>query len=69
MLIFSFIGHIMQKLFGKSVNLRQICLQMSSNFYVSHSVYFQNSELRRKNISSLMFDKFSFHHLKNAYLI
>ena len=61
-----FIHHILQELFGKTGHRKQIHKQTSSAFNISKDVCLQNNVLRRKNIRSVMFNKFTFNQLKNA---
>ena len=49
--IFSFIGHILAELFGKSDNYQQTYKQANLNFYSSNEVCLKNNVLRRKNIN------------------
>ena len=54
MTIFSFIGHILTKLFEKYDNWRQIYEQVIPTFYTASDVYLQNNVLRRKNYFSVL---------------
>ena len=56
--IFSFIGHILQNLFGKVDNWRPIYIQASPSFYTSNDMCLQNYMFRRKSISYEIFKNF-----------
>ena len=48
--IFSFIGHFLPELSGKTDKWRQICKQTGDTFYTSNDVCLKNKVLRRKNV-------------------
>ena len=61
-----FIRHILQELSEKTGHRQQIHKQTRSTFNISKDACLQNNVLRRKNIRSVIFNKFTFNQLKNA---